>query len=70
MGELQFHHLILSALGVTGIIWFYAIDGDNHVVRRVASPKNVTAGWLSFALSFLLNSLGPVELVDRSGRGG
>ena len=31
MPESQFHHLILSALGVTGIIWFYAIPHSRQL---------------------------------------
>jgi hypothetical protein len=31
VAESQFHHFILSTMGVAGIIWFYAIPHARHV---------------------------------------
>jgi hypothetical protein len=44
VSELQFHHVILSAIGIAGIVWFFAIP----TARKLWSqPKRIFIGLAS-----------------------
>jgi hypothetical protein len=62
MGELQFHHLILSALGVTGIIWFYAIPYSREAWSQ---PKRTFIG-IGSGLVYLAQALSAFTMLSNA----
>jgi hypothetical protein len=54
VAESQFHHLILSTMGVVGIIWFYAIPHS----RQLWSQSRRTFVGIGSGLVYVVQALG------------
>jgi hypothetical protein len=54
VAESQFHHIILSTMGVVGIIWFYAIPHS----RQLWSQSRRTFVGIAGGLVYVVQALG------------
>ena len=53
MSESLFHHFVLSIIGVTGILWFYATD---HLPKVWSQPRRVFVGTM-IGLVYLVQAM-------------